>query len=557
MAGSNSPFSSGGSVSSLVKSAQTQAQKIQDYNDALVDYEWQNSTKTYADWLSYNQYLQTQSNNNTDPMAALKYVKKQDTARSAYISNEIQRQSIDVIEGNITSTEKYGRMADLYYEATSAGQYDLAQGLRLQLDNLSVTIQNEAKAAISANKEMARELAKQIDDQVKDATDQIKSNASTVVDMYTRLGADEFENQFGADLFSTLSNMVNSTDPNNPGLVQVLDQAMQASPDPAKVRQYQQSFNAIAEGEGLGQMFNLPGVGNITYKDLQDQAYAYSIGQSLFSEKRTGEGVEFVKKKVTGYEWGRDENGNQTLMPIYNEQADLTSKVANKDKKDSNFSYGQLLGNAGFDVVSGKDADSQELIVRNNGEFDKAGIPRGQQVQLYVDQSGKLQVINGDRAYNLDFDQASGKYTGIRANDPNAFALLPSGDERYSRFNNRFFATQDLSGLASGAIALIDTTSPAARSMQGTGLLSRPQAQVQGVSTGAPLPAAPNVAQQGAVNPMSLPANTQINIARPQPLPTIKLAQPKPLPNLTVTQAKPQKGGLSVGPSRPNPRITF
>jgi hypothetical protein len=556
MANSNSPFSTGSSVSSLLRSAQSTQQKVNDFNDALTAYQWENSAKSYEDYLAYNDYLASQQRNTTDPSAQLGYQKKLDSARSGYISNEVQRQSIDVIEGATSNVDKYNRMLGLYYTAANSGQFDLAQNLHLQLDNLSVTIQNDQRASLQANKEALRQATENIDNQVQDAVTQIKDNATYALEQYQTLGPEKFQEATGSDIFSMLSNMVNSQDPNNPGLVQVYDQAQRASPDPSKVRQYQVQLNDFATGGKTG--FQLPGVGDVTYKDLQDQAYAQSIGQTLFDTVDTGKGVQFTKNETTGYAWGRDENGNYQLMPIYNPKQNFTSDVANPKKKNETLTFDKVLSSAGFDVLS----SGSKLIVRNNGEFDNAGVPRGQQVQLYVDANGKLQVVNGNKAYSLNFDQQTGKYLGLNAQTPNAINLLPSGNERLSRFNNRFLSTQDLSNLPAGAIGLVDTTSPIARSME-AGPLAQPQPQLQqagGIQqvagVGQIQPTAPSPVLQSAASPIGLPANMTINLAKPQPLPTITLAKPKPLPTLTVTQAKPQPS-LAVGNAQPSARIAF
>jgi hypothetical protein len=414
MASSNSPFSSSGSVSSLVKNASSAAAKVQEFNDALAAYQYDNSTKSYADYVAYDQYLSTQASSATDPMRALTYQKKQDTARSGYISNEIQRQSIAVAEGSTSNIDKYNGVVKLYYAAAQAGQDDLAQSLRLQADNLSITIQNDQRAAIAANKDAAAEITKQVDGAVKDSVKQITDNANLVLGEYQKLGPQRFQQEYGSDVFSVLSNMVNSQDPNNPGLVQVYDQAARVSPDAMKIRDYQVKLDDLANGGKTG--LNLPGVGDVSYKDLQDQAYAQSIGQTLFDSVDTGQGVQFTKNQTTGYAWGRDENGDYKLMPIYNPKQDLNSGIAKPNgKKGETLNYTDLLKSSGFEIVSGSSGNSQNLVVRNNGQFDAAGIPRGQQVQLYVDASGKLQLINGDKSYSLGFDQKSGKYVGVTA----------------------------------------------------------------------------------------------------------------------------------------------
>lgn len=548
------------STSSVLRGAESAAARAREFNDSLAAYQYDNSTKTYADYVSYEQYLRSQQSAATSPTSQLTYQKKIESARTSYISNEVQRQSINVIEGNATNIEKYNRILDLYYWTLDNGQNDLAQSMRLQLDNLSVTIQNEQKAALAANKETANEVSKAIDVQVKDAVTQIEDNAKYVLEQYQLMGPQAFEEATGSDLFSMLANMINSQDPNNPGLVQVYDQAMQATPDAGKVRDYQTKFNDLANGGSTG--IELPGAGKLTYKDIIDQAYAQSIGQTLFEAVQTADGTQFSRNQETGYAWGRDENGQYKLMPIYNPKQSFKSGVADPNRSNQTLSYDTVLDNAGFEVVRKGD---NSLIVRNNGEFDAAGIPRGQQVQLYVDAKGNLQVVNGNSAYSLGFDNRSGKFTGLSAQAPNPINLV--GD----RFNRRFFAGQDLSNVAAGTIGLVDTQSPFARLME-SGPLGVQHAAIQGVNTPIPKPVAPSAVQGGAVDPHGLPANTVLTVAKPQPMPKITVAKPKPLPalgktvnaipetyNLKAVNAVPETSLLTVGNSFYDPlqNLTF
>ena len=520
--------------SSILRNAATAQQRAREFDDSLAAYAWDNSTKTYADYVDYAEYLNTRRSQAGDPAAQLSYQKKIDAARSAFISNDVQRQSIDVIEGGSSNIDKYNRMLDLYYYAADAGQNELAQSMRLQLDNLSVTIQNEQKARISANKEAANEMTKAIDAQVSDAVAQVKDNAKYALEQYSALGPQKFQEATGSDIFSMLANMVNSQDPNNPGLVQIYAQAAQITPDPAKARDYQLKFNGIAEGESTG--IKLPGVGNVTYQDLAEQAYAVSIGQTLFETITTAEGVEFARKATTGYQWGRDENGQYKLMPIYNSKQDFKSSFIDTTKDNKQLTYADLLKQSKFEVVQ---AGEGNLIVRNNGEFDKAGVARGQQVELYVDQNGNLQAVTGpDKAYTLSFDNKTGEYRGLQAQAPQPINLL--GDQ----FNNRFLSTVDRSKLPGGTIGIVDTTSPYAKFME-AGPLGQLQAPVQHAASILPPATAIQAPQQNFQNTttgqsiISAPANATVSIANPQPLPQINLPTPKPLPTVS-TAVNPQ-----------------
>src|SRR5690349_8649910 len=128
------------STSSLLRSAESTQKRIRQQQDAEVAYEWGLSPKTYDDFVAYSGYIEGQAQKTSDPSELLSYRKTVDGARSAYTSNEIQRQSIDVLEGRITNSQKYERMVGLFNMALDNGAYDLAQNLNLQLDNLSVKI---------------------------------------------------------------------------------------------------------------------------------------------------------------------------------------------------------------------------------------------------------------------------------------------------------------------------------------------------------------------------------------------------------------------------------
>lgn len=137
-------------VTSLLRSAQAAQKKIKAQQDAQIAYDYANSAKTYDDYIRYTDYLTKRSKSVTDPSTALTLQKTFDSAYKGYISNEIQRATIDTLEGRGTSIDKYNKVYGFMDQAMKAGQYDLAQSLNLQLDNLYVNIQNEAQRAQDA-----------------------------------------------------------------------------------------------------------------------------------------------------------------------------------------------------------------------------------------------------------------------------------------------------------------------------------------------------------------------------------------------------------------------
>lgn len=132
------------SVSSLLRSAAATRKKIAEQEDAQVAFDWAQSAKTYEDFVEYRKYLDERRKSYADdPSKLLTIDKTISAARRGYTSNEIQRQNINIVEGKASSQDKYNALVNLFYQAVDNGDYDLAQTLNLQLDNLSVKIQQD------------------------------------------------------------------------------------------------------------------------------------------------------------------------------------------------------------------------------------------------------------------------------------------------------------------------------------------------------------------------------------------------------------------------------
>jgi hypothetical protein len=139
------------STTSLLRTQASRQSSIQTQEDSIVDYEWQMSDKSPEALQAYNaHYLERMNNPQTDPTKALSYTKKMTSANTAYTSNAIQRASIDIIEGNQPEEYKIQILENLYKQAYGTGNLDLAQSLRLQIDNQYVKMQNIA-SSVSAN----------------------------------------------------------------------------------------------------------------------------------------------------------------------------------------------------------------------------------------------------------------------------------------------------------------------------------------------------------------------------------------------------------------------
>lgn len=153
-------------VSSLLKSAASTRKKVLAQQDAVEAYIWESSAKTYQDYLTYSKYINNRQNSSSDAGDKLSYATKLRSATRSYTSNEIQRQTMRVMEGGSTLQDKQNTVYNLYQRAVGNGDYDLAQNLASQYDSLSVQIQNEARSAIgratAANSKALKDMIKSI-----------------------------------------------------------------------------------------------------------------------------------------------------------------------------------------------------------------------------------------------------------------------------------------------------------------------------------------------------------------------------------------------------------
>lgn len=134
-------------TTALLRTQASRQQTIWGKEDEYVDYLYNNSFKTAADFNDYMAHYASRAENpQADPDKLLSYQKKVDSGRKGHISNEIQRASIEVAEGNQPDTYKLAVLENLYTQAYEEGLYDTAQNLRLQIDNQYIKMQNQAAA---------------------------------------------------------------------------------------------------------------------------------------------------------------------------------------------------------------------------------------------------------------------------------------------------------------------------------------------------------------------------------------------------------------------------
>lgn len=145
-------YGNAGNVSSLVSSARSAYEKQQSLQDQIEGINWDLSAKTAPDAQKYIDYLngRAKSYEGIDPSKVLTLQQKTTSVNRSFVSAETGRLSNQVLEGNLSNTQKYQQLGGLYQQAMQNGDDNLAQRLYGQLDRLSVTIQNERTAANNA-----------------------------------------------------------------------------------------------------------------------------------------------------------------------------------------------------------------------------------------------------------------------------------------------------------------------------------------------------------------------------------------------------------------------
>lgn len=598
-------------VSALLRGAASRQRTVQEQQDALVAFQYDQSTKTYSDFIDYSNYLKDRQKT-SDPSKALSYAKSINSAQTAYVSNEVQRQSISTMEGNGDNSTKQQKLIDLYYQVSDSGNYDLAQSLRSQIDSLSITIQNENETRAAAGQALASKMATLRANSVDDAVATLQGYVSDLGDLFKTAGPEKFAEQIktyakelglneNSGFFDVLTNLANTA-------ISIYDNAMASETDPGNIRTFAKARQSLATGNS----FTLPGANGkeikVSIQDLKDQADANRVGEELFKPMQTADGTVFDKNTKTGFVFGLDETGQYRQIPLYGNAPDYTSNVYKQEAIKQNgkiVGYNILGGPEGKTVVATKDLtgkvtavgspedeiktfDYMQLLENNgirarkdngyividNADGKLPGFPVGASVQAYVGPDGNLQVAKGsgiDDVYNVSFDQ-SGKFTGVDRYNPSAIAQFNGGlvDANgklagSARFNQPFYQGQDLNkyGDLSSLVGVVNEPQ-ASRYASIAATFSNP-----GTVGSLNLPKTPSsvlqpvASPQLAASPLPKVASPQISISpqtaiSPMGLPAqpkLEVAAPTPTPTVSVAQPTPTPK-VSVAAPLPTPKVT-
>lgn len=317
-------------ISSLLRSASAAQKKVQAQQDAVLAYNWENSAQTYQDFKEYSDYLTKRASTTSDPSARLTLTSKVRAASRSYTSNEIQRKSLDIMNGRGSLQDKQNTIYELAQQAADNGDNNLLQNLSVQYSQIDKQIQDEAISQANAQQALASRMVSQNVKSVKQLIDRQKSDLADIGKIYKQVGAEGMNKAFQDP------EVKKAIMANNPELKQLFDKGGQigfwdiangitqnirqsyeqaaGSLPPEEAKPFLDEIEKIDSGETK---FKIPGVGSVSVQDLQNQLDATRAGGTYFYQ---GPDNTLEKGNLTNYTWAKDENGNLKLVKQFSQK---------------------------------------------------------------------------------------------------------------------------------------------------------------------------------------------------------------------------------------------
>ena len=584
------------STSSLLRSAESTQKRIRQQQDAEVAYEWNLSAKTYEDFLAYSSYLNEQAAKTSDPSELLGYRKNVDSARSGFVSNEIQRQSIDVLEGRITNSQKYEKMVGLFNMAVDNGAFDLAQSLNLQLDNLSLKIQNEAEAAQRAAGAMAMNGVKSLDALVKKiekGTDFVELPDGTVIKPLAMLTSElKASGQTEADYFGELHRTATA-------LSNLVIDAYQGATTQEAVDNIASKYGTTLDGT---RQF-ATAAGPLSVQDME-LAYRSALANnpiwsvSTIRDENTGQtAYKLIKNKIEDFVWIRNDDGTFQAAQVQSKRLDplqrLDTQITNEgqivggsgnDKtgnvsagsgvvvRDKSMSIENRLANLGYSTEDNKDGTFK--LIDPNGQIFTATIMPDGSVRYF----GEPGQFSGGQAGLYQIDVLKGGVKEVNPADVSIFGNASTFGGQISKPSDE--GRKIIDSLAGVSKPLVNLISPLERitsaandfsgnsvPLAGSGIQGTTNILRAGESTRdaqfkelMKQDAARQLQNANVFNlnqtPVGMDVNRSIEVARPKPIAPITIAPDVTTQKIAgVVQAKPQQSLQVQQPTR-QPKLT-
>lgn len=360
------------STSSLLRAARAAHTRRLALEDDIAAYEFSLSAKTQGDLREYTEHLNSRIKTTIDPSKKLSYTKQISSARRTYVSHEIQRSTINMLETGAPLTQKQQLLGTFYRSAVANGDMDLAQSLRLQYDRLDVQIQNEREAAARRAQSMAEKMSRAQSVTFEDYADKLlegnmdltkKGSIASVAQMgqmFAEKGSDFTDKVFGGSDSNIWDNILeNATE-----AAEAYRMAAEFATADSTRRRLNEKANDILRGEETIEVGGL----NLSLQDIRNAADTMRNGFQLYEPGQrvddTGKVVNILQKtKLTDLAWGRDRNGNYRIVPVRDlKQDDFGSR------NDPKSAFAKLEA-AGYEILKRNDDGTVQVRVTGSVKF--------------------------------------------------------------------------------------------------------------------------------------------------------------------------------------------
>lgn len=403
------------STTSLLKTQRSRQQSIWNAEDQQLDYEWSLSDKSPEALNFYIGHYQARINNpQAEAKNQLTYQKRITSAQKAYTSNEIQRATIEILEGRQSEQFKINTLEGLYTRAFQNGDYDLAQSLRIQLDNAYIK-QQTAAGGYGSGGGGGGSAASEFKTAVNAFIADVKSGdaplfadspltANRISDLITTLG------EAGAAKLLVEAGLPEGTSPLEllyngvSNQIATLNEQIANAPDEATRADLQ---NKLADLTNK-QKWDIAGA-KMTTAQLAQAIEGARTGNPMY-DFVVGENGEYIAKarKTTNVEWGQDAQGNTILVP--------QRGTSSGEKSFYDYAEGQNLryeidkdGNVKV-VAADKASDSNKKQLSQEDILARAGLRKGNGVYEITDPRISA-ILGGDTVISENavfFDDITG-----------------------------------------------------------------------------------------------------------------------------------------------------
>lgn len=380
-------------TSQLLRTAAARRRAVLNEQNRLVDSEWALSAKTQADLDSYIAYYDQQATQ-VASKDLLGIQNKINSARKAFVSNELQRSSIAVLEGTGTNQDKLNKMVNFYNEAVANGDLDFAQSLRLQIGNLYQTVAKEQTDAINvataAYKQNYTDVKTYISDLLKGDAAPVGSQYSlnTLNNFYKQTTPDQF-NATIAEIFAKEGKPIASYEQMALSYAEETIKSIetQMAQYPTNSAEYLTLSNELYKARN-DEVFAVPGVKGdvkLSINDLREAALAQQVngtGPLTPAISADGRSSGFVKNDIGQYELGiNPATGEYELVPRY-----VSASVSDMLTKTNAIPYLSTQP-TGFSNVQATIGDYSLM---------SADIGKGQGVKTYAVKNGEVFEVSGN-----------------------------------------------------------------------------------------------------------------------------------------------------------------